>query len=191
MVENAKPSVNPANTGGMAGMVNQVLQKFLQGVDDMMPARVIAFDRTSNRAQVQPLIMVVTTEGELVRRAPVASVPVFQIGAGGFILNYNLEPGDLGWIKASDRDISLFLQAYNEAPPNTFRLHKFSDAVFFPDVMTGYTISEEDQEEGSVVLQTLDGSQRLAIWSDRVKITSSTEVIIDAPLTTTTVDLVA
>ena len=192
MVDNAKPSVDPSNSGDMVGMMAQVFQKFLQSqVNDMLPGRVIAFDRVTNRAQVQFMIVIVTTEGQTVRRAPVASVPVFQIGGGNYILNYNLLPGDLGWIKATDRDISLFLQSYEESPPNTYRLHDFGDAVFFPDVMTGYTISSEDQSEGAAVLQTKDGTQRISIWSDRVKITSDQEIILDAPLTRITGDLVS
>jgi len=93
-----------------------------------------------------------------------------QFGGGGFVLNFNLKPGNLGWIKASDRDISLFLQTFKENAPNTLRLHSFQDAVFIPDVMTGYTINGEDAE--NAVLQTVDGSVRVAVWADRVKLTA-------------------
>ena len=189
MVDNAKPSLNPANEGSMVGMMQQVLQKFLQGVDDMLPAKVVAYDRASNMATVQPLIMMVTTAGDTIQRAPVASVPVFQIGAGGFVLNFNLNAGDLGWIKANDRDISHFIRSFSQQKPNTFRLHSFEDGVFFPNVLTGFTIDEEDAE--NVVLQTLDGSQRVAIWPDKIKITSDSEIILDAPVTRILGDLYA
>lgn len=181
---NAPPSVNPANEGNLVGMLREVLGKFLNNVDDMLPARVVAYDRDTNLAQVKPLIMMVTSDNQKISRAPIAAVPVFQIGAGGFMLNYNLQPGDLGFIKANDRDISLFMQSFAEARPNTYRKHSFNDGVFFPAVLSGYTIAEEDEE--NVVLQTLDGTQRIAIWPDRVKITSDSLVIIDSPLTTFT-----
>lgn len=186
MVKNAPPSHNPANDDSLTGLLRQVMGKFLQNTDDMLPATIIAYDRVSNRATVQPQIMVVTTNNDKVTRAQVASVPVFQIGGGGFIMNFNLKPGDLGWIKANDRDTSLFTQGYTQSAPNTKRMHSFEDAVFFPDVMRGYTISAEDLENGNAVLQTLDGSQRIAIWQDRIKITSDNEIILDAPLTTIT-----
>jgi len=175
----AQPSVNPSNDGSLQGMMEHVMQKALQRTDDMLPAIVISFDRETNRAQVRPLIMMVNTDGEAIKRAEIASVPVFQIGAGGFLLNFNLKPGDLGWIKASDRDISLFMQSFSEEQPNTFRLHSFEDGVFFPNVLTGFTIDDEDAE--NCVLQTLDGSQRIAIWENKIKITSDTEIILDAP----------
>ena len=186
MAENksAPPSHNPADDDSLPGMMAFVLKKFLQGeVDDMLPARVIAYDRASNRACVQPLIAMVTTAGVQVERQQVASIPVFQFGGGNCMLSFNLRPGDLGWIKANDRDISLFLANYNDAPPNTERLHDFADALFFPDVMRNYTINAED--DSHAVLQTTDGSQRIALWPDKVKITA-TEILADTPIFTVT-----
>lgn len=164
------PSVNPANYRTMTGMLREVLGKFLQSTDDMLPARVISFNRSTNLAEVQVMISVITTSGERVSRAPVASVPVMQLGGGGFILDFNLQEGDLGFIKATDRDISLFLQQFVESSPNTYRMHSFEDGIFIPAPMTGYSINSEDA--GNCVLQTLDGTQRVSIWTDRVKMTS-------------------
>ena len=167
---NANPSLDPSNNDTIIGAFRWILRKFLQGTDDLLPAKVIAFDRAANRVQVQPLIAIVSTANERISRAQIASLPVVQYGGGGMILSFNLVAGDLGWIKASDRDISLFKQSYEEAVPNTQRMHNFSDAVFIPDVMTGYTIKEEDAAHA--VLQTKDGSVRIAIWPDKVKITA-------------------
>lgn len=175
----AQPSRNPANDDSLVGVLRQVLDKFLLGVDDMLPAQVIAFDRNSNRAQVKPLIKLLTTEGQEVERPQIASVPVFQIGGGGMMLNFNLKPGDLGWIKANDRDISLSMQSGGEAKPNSFRKHSFEDGVFFPDAMRNFVIQGEDAE--NAVLQTMDGNVRVAIWPDRVKTTvGSSESIVKA-----------
>lgn len=168
----AIPSRDPANDDSLLGMARQVLDKFLQGVDDMLPAVVVSFngDRNKPRVAVLPLVRVLTTDGRQVGRAQIASVPVMQFGGGGMALSFNLKSGDLGWIKANDRDISLMLQSYSESAPNTLRKHSFQDAIFVPDVMHGVTIAGEDAQ--NAVLQTLDGSVRVAIWPDRVKITA-------------------
>jgi len=179
----ATPSRDPADDGTLLGMVRLVLDKFLQGVDDMLPARVISYDRETNRAQVQPLIRLLTTDDRQIGRAPVASVPVMQFGGGGVALSFNLQAGDLGWIKANDRDVSVFLRTYAEAAPNTLRKHSFQDAVFIPDVMHGLTISAED--ESHAVLQTADGSVRVAIWPDRVKITAGSVGLTVGPSAST------
>jgi len=164
----ATPSRDPADDGSLLGMIREVLKKHLQGVDDMLPARVLSYDRNTNRARVLPLVRLLTTDNRQVSRAPIASVPVLQYGGGGFVLSFNLKAGDLGWIKANDRDISLFLQTYGEQAPNTVRLHSFSDAVFIPDVMTGYDIGEEDAE--NAVLQSLDGNVKISLGEASLKL---------------------
>ena len=122
-MSNANPSQDPADNDTLLGALRLVLRKFLAQTDDMLPAKVIAYDRATNRANVQPMVQMVTTDGQKISRAQVVSVPVLNIGGGGFVLSFPIAAGDLGWIKASDRDISLFLQSYSEAHPNTGRMH--------------------------------------------------------------------
>jgi len=164
------PDIDPANNDSLAGTLQFCMFKFLQQMQNMMPAKVIKYDRDENRVQVQLLIAMVTTAGVQVSRAQIASIPVMVLGGGNFCLSFPINPGDLGWVLANDRDISLFLQNYQEAPPNTARIHNFSDGVFVPDVMHGYTIASEDED--AVVLQNLDGTIKISLQSDRIKLTA-------------------
>jgi len=189
MVDNVQNSRNPANSGSFAGALQEILGKFLQGVDDMLPGVVVAYDRTTNRATVRAMIQLLKTDETLLDRAEIASVPVLNIGGGNAVLSFNIAPGDLGWIKANDRDISLFLQNLNKTGPNTIRKHSFSDAIFIPDQFRKWTLNAED--DAFAVLQTLDGTQRISIQDSRIKITSDTEILLDAPLVTVTGDLEA
>ncbi len=188
-MKNAPPSRNRAGDNTLTGLFSLFSAKLKQNIDDMLPAKVIAYDRATNRAQVQPLIVQVSTLGEQINRAQIASVPVLQLGGGGFVISFPIETGDLGWIKASDRDITFFLKNYTQAAPNTQRTHSFSDAVFIPDsFMKDVVINSEDA--ANLVIQNLDGTVRVAIWSDKVKITAP-EIILDSPLTTCTGAFVA
>ena len=169
-----QPDIDPANNESLSGTIRFAFSKLMQNVNGMLPAKVIAYDRTTNRVQVQLLIAVVTTGGAQISRPQIASLPVLLLGGGGFFMSFNLNEGDLGWVIANDRDISLFLQTYSQTAPNTARIKNFSDGIFVPDIMTGYTIAPEDS--GNAVLQSLDGT---------VKITLDTGVInISAPLVT-------
>lgn len=167
---NAPPSVDPANEGSLEGVIETIKKKFLQGIDDMLPARVMSYDRTSNRATIQPVVAMVSTAGAQVQRAQIASVPVLLLGGGGHMLSFNLKAGDFGWLKANDRDTSLFLQSFGDGGPNTHRMHSFEDAMFIPDAMRNFVIDPEDEE--NAVFQTLDGSTRIALWADKIKLTS-------------------
>lgn len=185
----APPSRNRATDNTLIGVLELFKAKLKQDLDDMLPARVIAYDRATNRAQVQPLIVMVNTLNQQIPRAQIASVPVLQIGGGGFVISMPIKTGDLGWIKANDRDITFFLKNYAQAAPNTQRRHKFSDAVFIPDsFMKDVVINAEDED--NLVIQNLDGTVRIAIWGDKVKITAP-EIVLDTPLVSCTGDVVA
>ena len=57
--------------------------KFLQHqISDMLPGQVVAYDRATNMASVQPLVSMVTTLNQIVPRGQIASVPVLQVGRG-------------------------------------------------------------------------------------------------------------
>lgn len=168
MNSNNNPSINPADNDSLIGTMRFAFNKMLQDVNGMLPARVMAYDRVKNRVQVQPLIAVLTTDGSQISRAQIASIPVLQIGGGDFMLNFNLKEGDLGWILANDRDISLFLQSYAEARPNTLRKNNFADSLFIPNVLVqNYNIANEDLE--NTVLQSVDGKIKISLGTDKIK----------------------
>lgn len=179
--DSTQNSRNPANSGNLAGALAEIMGKFLAGVDDMLPAVVVEYDRTENRATVRPLIRILKTDGTVVDRAQIASVPVLNIGGGGAVLSFNISPGDLGWIKASDRDISLFTQneTGEDVPPNTLRRHNFGDSLFIPDQFRNWDLDEADAE--CVVLQTVDSLHRIAIGSEGIVVTSDSIVFLEAP----------
>ena len=172
------PSLDPADNNSLAGTIRFAFSKLIQNVNGMLPAQVIEYDRVNNRVQVQLLISLITTDGSAVPRAQIASLPVAQFGGGGFFLSFPLNTGDLGWVLANDRDISNFLQTYAQSIPNTNRISQFSDGLFIPDIMRGYTIAGENAT--SAVLQNIDGSVSIALSNTGVTITAAETVTINA-----------
>ena len=104
------------------------------------------------------------SDGEVVSRAQLSSIRVYQFGNGAFSMSLPIKPGDKGWIKAADRDISTFQQGLSESPPNTERMHSFEDGLFMPDAMT-----QGDAPAGqsdAVVIGSVDGGSYLAFTGD-------------------------
>lgn len=165
-----KPNSEQANEGDLNGIVNEVLANWLRNeVDDMVPARVVSYDDKTNRATLLPLVMMGGTDGSKVSRAQVPNIPVYRYGGGGIFMRFPLRAGDLGWLKANDNDISLIMQAGGgEDWPNTLRLHKFSDAMFFPDTLRQWVIDGANSK--NAVWQTLDGLTCIAVGDTGVKI---------------------
>lgn len=168
------PSKDPASDGSLGGMLQSVFKKMLQRVDGMLPATVVSYNRVTGRAVIQPSIDMTTTDGTRVKRATYASIQVLALGGGGFDITFPLQPGDTGWIEASDRDISLWQQAAGarNVPANTERLHSFSDGRFIPDVLAKYTLPAG--RESDMVIQSRDGSVYVALSADTVRIKAPT-----------------
>ena len=176
-MSNNNPSLDPANNDTLAGAVTFAFSKMMQNVNGMLPAKVISYDRPNNRAQVQLLIDIVGTDGTQYNRPQLASIPVFVYGGGGFRLSFPLNPGNLGWVLANDRDISNFLSSYSQSAPNTARVKQFSDGVFFPDVMTGLnTISGGDAN--NAVLQNTSGTVTISISQTAISIDMSNPLTV-------------
>lgn len=161
----ANPSRKP-NNGSLTDLTQLAFRKQMLDVDDMLPAKIISYDEATNRAQVEILYLVTMMDSTVNGMIAPAEVPVVVMGGGGICLVFPIKPGDLGWIKATDRDMSLFLQEYNAQPGNTPRIHSFEDSVFIPDVMRGW--SKPDPDTAS--LQTLDGTTRVTLKGGEVKV---------------------
>lgn len=174
--QNQIPSLNPVNNDSLIGVFTHVMKKYLQGqINDMLPCQVVSVSSDRRFVSVQPLIMVVGTSGTNFTRAPVAKIPVHTLGAGGWVISFPIQPGDLGWMKSNDRDISLFLKSLKLSPPNTYRLHQFEDAVYMPTVLAAYTINSADAS--SMIISSLDGGVRIAFSPTQITMTAPNVVI--------------
>jgi hypothetical protein len=179
-------STSSDKTSLLAAM-SVMLREFELTSDQLLPAIVVAYDRANNIATVRPLIVWLTVDDKQIVRNEIANVPVLSLGGGGFHINFPLAAGDLGWIYAADRDLSLFKQTLAQAQPNTGRAHSFDDSMFVPDVFRNYTVNSEDA--GAMVIQSTTGATRISIRGDNIKITAPSNVTISTPTTHLTGDL--
>lgn len=176
------PNIDTANDGSLPGILRAWLQSFIrENLDDMLPSRVVSYDDASNRAVIKPLIMLKTTEGEKITRAQIPNIPVFRFGGGGFFIRFPIKPGDFGWLKANDRDVSLMFQRGGlEDWPNTNRLHSFSDAMFFPDTLKDWAIDGANAD--AMVIQSLNGSVCVALHDGKITM-KAPRLEVDIPKT--------
>lgn len=164
------PNTDSANDDSLAGAMDETLSAWLRSsVDDMLPAEVVSYDDATNRAVIKPLVMIGTTDGRKVSRPTYPNVPVYRMGGGGFFMRFRLKPGDTGWIKATDRDMSLIHQrGWREDWPNTLRLHSFEDAMFFPDKVKNWPAMSDD-----FCISSDDGSTLVSMSPGRIALTAS------------------
>lgn len=183
MADQIKPLTGamPGERDSLLKAMSAVLQAQKLRFESLLPAQVVSFNRTTNVATVKPLITWITVEDTPISRKNLVNIPVISLGGGAFHISFPLNVGDLGWIWAADRDMSIYLSTLKESKPNTGRCHSFSDGMFIPDVLRQYTINAEDS--GAMVIQSTSGATRISIRSDNIKITAPTKVTINTPTT--------
>ena len=169
------PTANPANDNDLPGTMLEVLRAFLMNVDDMLPVEVVSYDRATNRATVKHFIQSVETGGDNKDKASIISCPTLYLGSGGFSITFNISEGNKGWIKASDRDLSAFLEAYDKQPPESARIHVFDNGIFIPDVMEALNVAAED--ETAMLISNDDGSTKISLSAARLKIKHGTLIV--------------
>lgn len=154
----------------LTGAFNVMIDHINKKMQNSLPVRVVKVSSDRKFVDVQPQILVVDSDGDTILRGEIKGVPVITTGAGGFLISFNIEVGDLGWIETSDRDISLFKQSYDQSKPNTKRMHSFSDSRFVPDIMTNFTIDGEDSD--AMTIQNRDSSVKISLNQSKIKIKS-------------------
>jgi len=158
------PAKDPSSDADLSSMLASVLSNYMKKrVDGMLPATVISYNRRTNRATVAPSVAMLMSNGERLPRASLANIPVLSLGGGGFNITFPLVPGSTGWIEASDRDISLWLQSGGKgsAPPNTERIHSFSDGRFIPDALNDFTLPAT--ADGALCIQHRSGNTAIVM----------------------------
>jgi Phage protein Gp138 N-terminal domain len=175
---NTRPQANTS----LPNAIGAALRNHQMDIESMIPAQVVSYDRGLNTATIKPMIMRVDVNDNNISRFQLIKIPVISMGGGGFHINFPLKQGDLGWIHASDRDISLFLQTLQESHPPGSRFHTFESGMFVPDVFRQYTINGADS--AAMVIQSTDGNTRISISAGTINITAPSAVGVTTPMAT-------
>lgn len=172
-----------AGKGDITYAINQAISQHMRdNVDDMLPATVVSYNAATNRAVVKPLSVMVDSAGKQIEREPIGDIPVYRYGGGGFVVTLPVQPGDFGWLKASDRDITHNLTATGtQARPQTGRTHSFSDGMFYPD-----TASNVPGASGSEMsMRSISGGSKLDIGSSNIGLDSSNIALASSTMAAT------
>lgn len=172
------PSYNPADAQSETGLYEFLIDKALQKMEKVAPAKILKYDNKTNRAEVQILNLSITSTGEKLPQKPIPNVPVLMLSGGGFTMSFPMKKGDIGWLVAADRDISIFKQLLDMFTPNTYQKHRYKDSFFIPDKVNGFEISEDEQD--AVLITSLDGTTKISLRDGQARITAPKTIINSA-----------
>lgn len=174
------PSYNPADIQSRAGLLEFFGSKLKSSIQKVTPARVVTYNRQSNRAEVQILALDVTSTGAKLKAKPIPNIPVLILAGGGFTLSFPVTSGQLGWLIAADVDISTFKTQLDTFTPAGYRQHQYEDAFFIPASIGGITSGQG--EENAVILSSADGTTKITLTNGQAVITAGS-IVMNGDLT--------
>lgn len=101
----------------------------------MLPARVVNYDFTIQKADVQPVLKRRYADGQEFDAPIISSVPVIWPRAGGASLTFPVNRGDFVMLVFADVDIDTWVQEGGVAAPDDPRQHSIMDAIAIPGLI--------------------------------------------------------
>lgn len=123
-------SVDTDPTITLESAILSAIDSGLSQVWTALPASVSAYDETTQRATIAPLVA--DPEHPSTRLPEVFSVPVVFPRASGFVITMPISPGDTGILLVCALSPSTWLRSGSSGVPQDTRRHALSSAVFLP-----------------------------------------------------------
>lgn len=150
--------------------INSVLEHLKAKLEVCIPAIVDSIDREKSMVTVLLAPKMIFPNGDMEERGYV-EVPILVSSGGGFMINFPIKEGDVGWVIAGDRDTTGYRED-NSKPYDLLSLgsHSYSFGFFIPDVFSNvdktFKLTEEDTDK--LVIQTLNGNTKIRLSKDGV-----------------------
>lgn len=166
-----RPFINDEKT-----QIEYLLNDFAKRFQTCIPAKVVEVI-SRDTVRVSPTVLQSDSQGNPVEWADITTT-VLTPFSGGVIISMPLSVGDTGWLVAADLDTSLFKKEKKPSQQISYTRHLYQYGFFVPDAINGYTISDDDN--GAIVISTLDGTTKIALSSGNIDIKSSNTLKINA-----------
>jgi len=164
------------NPVSMTDAVRQAILYQLGNIHTAMPAAIISYDHTKQKAVVQPLLNKVWTDGTVSPYKPLENVPVIFPRAGGASLTFPVFEGDTCLLVFIERSTDLWLTVGGQVSPDDNRKFDLSDGVA---IMGLFPFSENSMSDNNQdVLLTYEGSSLRIKQNGDIVINTSGKVAI-------------
>lgn len=115
-------------------LFKKAFKQQVKTLNTSMPGHVVAFDSSTQLAQIQPAIKLVTSSGTQKEPSIILEVPVLFAGGDQFYIEHQIDIGCEGIIIFSQRCIDEWINSGNIANNPVLRMHSIDDAYFIPGI---------------------------------------------------------
>ena len=162
-MSNQNPSVD---YGRLPTAIRFALSQFLKRIATALPAGVASWSAATRRADLQPSIRAVMTDGSEVSRPVVPDVPMLFPSGGGYVLSFPMRAGDQVLRLACERGLGGFKSTHAESSPDAGVVLDGTSSVAIP----GFGPLSIAPVSDGAALQTEDGSVYVEVHEERVRV---------------------
>lgn len=141
-------------------IIRQAINYQLRGVNTAIPAEIVSYDYTQQRADVKPLLnRKYKGEEEGTPLPIITNVPVIFPRGGNFSMHWPLNAGDTILLVFSERSLDEWVYEGGQVTPNDPRMFNLSDAIAIPGLIPFSEGTAEDNTNFNLTI----GSSRMRI----------------------------
>lgn len=141
------------------------------GLKVALPGRVEAYDATTQKATVKPLLRRRHEDEDgavsYVPRNPISNVPVVFPGGGGYRLIFPLAVGDTVLLVFGDESMDAWLSKGGDADPADVRRHSLTDAICIP-CLRSFATPWSDAPSGKVAFGKNGSNNQIQITATEI-----------------------
>ncbi len=156
--------------------IQNALRDFSQKFQTCIPA-IVKEVKSRDTVVVSPAVLQTASDGSAVDWSDITTT-ILTPFSGAMFISMPVAVGDTGWLVGADLDTDKFKESKQPEQQTVFTRHQYQFGFFVPDAINGYTVSEDD--EGAIVLSSLDGQTKIAIKDGSIELTSKTDLKINA-----------
>lgn len=164
----------------LADAVKAAIQYNLSNIHTAMPAQIVSYDFTTQKASVQPTVNKQWTDGSTSKMPIINEVPVIFPSAGGASVSFPVLAGDTCLLVVCERSITEWLLAGGLANPADPRKLDLTDAVCIPGLIPfNGTFPNRDNNTDFIIEYA--GSSIIITQLGAIKINTATTLALGTP----------
>lgn len=154
-----------ARTPSLQQVVRSAIEQDRATLRTVVPAQVVAYNPATQTASVSPTRLARTSEGVPIEPVVIADRPVVWPRGGGYVVSWDLLPGDDVLLLCCDREADGVLYGAPGVPatPQRSRMHSLSDAIVLPGLSRITSPPTEPRLPGTMYLGSETGAASVTV----------------------------
>lgn len=174
-------------------LLNIIIANKIADMQICMPAKILEYDYTTQKAKVQPALNQKYNNGEVINFPVICNVPVMQPSSGGASITFPVKKNDNVLLVFSQRSLEEWLSNGEQVTPDDPRQNDLTDAIALlglnpfnkispaennEDLLLSYSGSKIRFKNSDSHLLEIEAENIEIIGAKEIKLNSSTEVKI-------------